>query len=836
MMAPAYALISKIRNLTAHTLVALLFALAQLGAAALYLFVTHTAVRDESAALLAFVAHHPLVIGGTALFILGTYLIVAQAILTKHSVDNMYLGISRIADGDLSLQFLPGWGNTSQAQTMWSSLARMNIEFPEIVRQVRAGGENIVNGSREIALGYTNLASRTEEQASTLEEIAASMEELSATMKQNADNCQAASTAVEDAGARAEESAQAMREVTSTMARIETGAAKIAEFVGIIEGIAFQTNILALNAAVEAARAGTQGRGFAVVAAEVRALAQRSTQATEEIKASIRASSTIVNDGAALVTQAEQTVDRAVGGVRQAVELIGAIAEASAEQMDGTRMIGKALTQLEGVTQHNAALVEEGSATAASFESDAGRMTEEVSVFRISDHAVTDKEQFMRSGSRRTVMRNYKLAGLVGLFVAPALALFVHMKYRWVYAVIGASLAIGSVLTTIGAATAAGYGGQGVGGVTFSLILAFTVLFFGAGMYLLVALTRWTSSGSNMMEQLSRKIAAGDFTWTVQNRPAADTPATEAQRIPMALAKLHGHFTQTVRRVRSTADNIVTGVREIATGYTNLANRTEEQSTALEETAASMEELSAAVKQNADNSRQANAAIEDIRGRAEEAVQTMQQVTQTVARIEESSRRVGEFVGVVEGIAFQTNILALNAAVEAARAGEQGRGFAVVAAEVRSLAQRSAQATEEIKALIATSAEAVTQGAALVTQAEESVSRATAGIRGVSDLISNIASASGEQNEGARMIGKALTQLEGVTQNNAALVEEGAAAATSLEHEAHRLMESVRMFRLLEAKPAVASPPTAIAAPSVSNPKPASTRDFARPRSAVGSP
>ena len=821
LMAPAFALFRRMQSLTVYGSVAFLVLLAQLGALALFLFVTYGFTLSTAGwMLLQSIPHLPaMAVVGSGIFLFGLYLIVALAVVNKRSLDAIHQRLSRVAAGDLSLHFSPGWGSRSQGQTMWNAFTQMNLEFPEIVRQIRAGGEHIVAGSREIALGYTNLASRTEEQASTLEEIAASMEELSATMKQNADNCREALTAVEETGGRAEESAQTMQQVTTTMSHIEASTKKIVEFVSIIEGIAFQTNILALNAAVEAARAGEQGHGFAVVAAEVRALAQRSTEATREIKALIGAASENVGEGAALVAKAEHAINRAVAGVRQAVDLIGQIAAASTEQLEGTQMIGKALTQLEGVTQHNAALVEEGSATATSFEHEAGQLTDVVSAFQLSDHRIADKREYLRSGNYQNAMHNYGFGRIVAAFVMPALAIFVRMKYVPMFMVIGIPLLLGPALTYY-ATFATQY--SDIGGGTLYTADAATigipaVLLGLLGIYVFAAMAQWMTSGSDFIERISRKIAAGDLTWKIKvSADVAAAPAErlrEDQRIPVALFNLRRHFTNIVRQVRATADNIVTGVREIAAGYTNLASRTEDQATALEETSASMERLSQAVKHNANSCREANAAIEEIRGRAEEVIQTMQHVTNTVGRIEQSAQKVSAFVSIVEDIAFQTNILALNAAVEAARAGDEGRGFAVVAAEVRALAQRSAQATVDIKALIEGSSQSVTQGAMLVSMAEQSVGGAAAGICDVSELIGSIASASAEQDAGARMISKALAQLEDVTQNNAALVEEGAAAATSFETEAHRLMELVKMFQLDKTEPHAAPVIKAPAAP-----------------------
>lgn len=790
---------------------------AQFGALALLIYVTPGADT-----LSAWYASVPTVtIVGSVLFLIGVYGYAALVFLAIYQLDAFYKALNRFAGGDLSLQVLPGWGNRSQGQTSWTALAQMNIEFPEIVRQVRAVGERLVNGAREIAGGYTNLSRHTEAQASTLEEIAASVEQFSATVKQNADNCGEAVTAVEKAGTHAEESGHSMRDVTSTMSRIEASTRKMAEFVGIIEGIAFQTNILALNAAVEAARAGEGGRGFAVVAGEVRALAQRSAQATEEIKALIAASKDNVADGARLVAKAEQAVARAVADVRRAVNLIGDIATASAEQIAGTQAISKALTQLESVTQQNAAFVEEGTAAATSFEQEAARLTQSVQMFRLNDQGIKDKAAFLKSGSARTARRNYAFGPKVAFFVMPALAVYVRLRYLTMFGVIGLPFLLGPLLTFYGAVSLVYAQQTATGGLhTTALAIGVVNAIIGAvGAYFFLALTLWMVSGSTYLERTSKRIGSGDFAWTPKVNPALlDKPAEEVSendRILVALGKLHRNFTGVVRQTRASASAVLSGSQEIAQGYTDLSQRTEEQASTLEETAANMEELTSTVNQNADRARDASKAIEDIRTRAEEAAQAMQEVTGTMTRIEEGARKVTEFVGVIDAIAFQTNILALNAAVEAARAGEGGRGFAVVAAEVRALAQRSAQATEEIKNLIATSAAEVNEGTTRVTQAAETVQRAAESMRGVNELIDNIAAASAEQSTGAQLINQSLAQLEDVTQQNAALVEEGAAVATSFPEEARRLTAAVEVFRLERADTETRKPGAPTNAPRV---------------------
>jgi chromosome segregation ATPase len=276
---------------------------------------------------------------------------------------------------------------------MWQSLAQMTRNLVDIVNQVRASADHIAQGAKEIAAGNTSLSQRTEEQASTLEETSASMEQLAATVKQNAENCGRARAAADDASKITTEAATRMRELTHTMSEIESHSRRVADITGVIEGIAFQTNILALNAAVEAARAGEQGRGFAVVAAEVRNLAQRSAEAGKEIKALIEASAGNVSQGAALADAAGATMDKVIGVVRQVNDLISEIADASSEQSTGVDEISRAVSQLDHVTQQNAALVEEATSAALSFEEEAARLVDVVGTFKLDrmedrDHAV----------------------------------------------------------------------------------------------------------------------------------------------------------------------------------------------------------------------------------------------------------------------------------------------------------------------------------------------------------------------------------------------------------------------------------------------------------------
>ena len=255
---------------------------------------------------------------------------------------------------------------------------------------------------------------------------------------------------------------------------------------------------------------------------------------------------------------------------------------------------------------------------------------------------------------------------------------------------------------------------------------------------------------------------------------------------------------EVVGRIKESAEAINTAAREIAAGNSDLSSRTEEQASSLEETASSMEELNATVKQNAESAQKAN----ELGRQSNEAVmrgaETVKRVVLTMSDIQDSSRKIADIIGVIDSIAFQTNILALNAAVEAARAGEQGRGFAVVASEVRNLAQRSAQAAKEIKGLIADSVERVDGGARLVAEAGATMERVVDSFRQVTGLVTDIASASQEQSSGIAQVTQAVSQMDGVTQQNAALVEQAAAAAESLEEQARALMRAVGQFKLDE--------------------------------------
>ena len=289
--------------------------------------------------------------------------------------------IDRVSKGDLSATMGVDMGG--HFGEVMKALDGMNTNLGLIVTQVRGSSETISLAAKEIAAGNTNLSQRTEEQASTLEETASGMEELAATVKQNADTCKLANELSNNANIVAERGAKTMREVVQTMGRIDGSSKKIVDIIGVIEGIAFQTNILALNAAVEAARAGEQGRGFAVVASEVRNLAHRSAQAAKEIKALIEESVGSVDQGGKLVEAAGAIINDVAVSTQQVSELIAEISVASQEQSAGVEEINRAIAQMESVTQQNAALVEEAAASALAFQDESYRLTEVVSRFRI---------------------------------------------------------------------------------------------------------------------------------------------------------------------------------------------------------------------------------------------------------------------------------------------------------------------------------------------------------------------------------------------------------------------------------------------------------------------
>jgi methyl-accepting chemotaxis protein len=262
------------------------------------------------------------------------------------------------------------------------------------------------------------------------------------------------------------------------------------------------------------------------------------------------------------------------------------------------------------------------------------------------------------------------------------------------------------------------------------------------------------------------------------------------------MKRMQAQLTQTIGAIKISADSIATATHQIAAGNQDLSQRTEEQAASLEETASSIEQLTSTVAQNADNARQASQLAVQAAQVAEQGGTVVSRVVETMDGINASSDKIANIVGIIEGIAFQTNILALNAAVEAARAGEQGRGFAVVASEVRSLAQRSSSASKEIKALIQDSVGRVRSGAGYVEQAGATMLEITQAVRRVTDIMGEIAAASQEQSKGISQVNQAVTQMDKVTQQNATLVEQATAATGSLESQARELRTSVSIFQM----------------------------------------
>jgi methyl-accepting chemotaxis protein len=290
-----------------------------------------------------------------------------------------------VAAGDLSAHIVVE--SRDEAGQLMHALREMNASLAKVVGEVRMGTDTIATASNQIASGNQDLSARTEQQASSLEETAASMEELTSTVKQNADNARQANQLAVSASEVAVKGGNVVSQVVDTMGSINASSKKIVDIIGVIDGIAFQTNILALNAAVEAARAGEQGRGFAVVASEVRSLAQRSAAAAKEIKTLIGDSVEKVEEGSKQVAEAGRTMEEIVSSVRRVTDIMGEITAASQEQTSGIEQINQAISQMDQATQQNAALVEEASAAAQSMQEQAGSLSQVVGVFRLDGSA-----------------------------------------------------------------------------------------------------------------------------------------------------------------------------------------------------------------------------------------------------------------------------------------------------------------------------------------------------------------------------------------------------------------------------------------------------------------
>ena len=326
--------------------------------------------------------------------------------------------------------------------------------------------------------------------------------------------------------------------------------------------------------------------------------------------------------------------------------------------------------------------------------------------------------------------------------------------------------------------------------VMLSLLASALLLGFGLAFAITRQLLGQLGGEPGTAADVAKAVAEGDLTTQIHLKPG-DTDSLMAR-----LQSMQEALTDAVTNVRQGSENVATASAEIAQGNQDLSNRTEQQASALEETAATMDELGSTVRNNADNAKQANQLALGASAVALKGGAVVGQVVETMKGINDSSRKIADIISVIDGIAFQTNILALNAAVEAARAGEQGRGFAVVAGEVRSLAQRSADAAKEIKLLINASVERVEYGTALVDQAGKTMGEIVSAIKRVTDIVGEISSASAEQSSGVAQVGEAVSQMDQATQQNAALVEESAAAAESMKQQAQQLVEAVAVFKL----------------------------------------
>ena len=362
-----------------------------------------------------------------------------------------------------------------------------------------------------------------------------------------------------------------------------------------------------------------------------------------------------------------------------------------------------------------------------------------------------------------------------------------------------------------------------------NLLIAFCALAFAAagiaGVLITRGLTRALGAEPNELGEIAQRVATGNLS------PVAGAASAPQGSVLSSLGEMQTSLARIVGEVRSSTEGVATGSTQIAQGNLDLSSRTEQQASALQQTAATMEQLGSTVRSNADNAKQADQLASSAANVATQGGEVVGQVVTTMQGISDSSRKIGDIIGVIDGIAFQTNILALNAAVEAARAGEQGRGFAVVAGEVRTLAQRSAEAAKEIKDLISRNVEQVDQGTAQVDKAGRTMDEIVDSIRRVSTIVSQITAATLEQGNGVQQVGQAVNQMDQVTQQNAALVEQSAAAAASLKDQAQQLVQAMSFFDLGQGERHAHRQP----APSISPARPTalpSARVASAPRSA----
>jgi methyl-accepting chemotaxis protein len=358
------------------------------------------------------------------------------------------------------------------------------------------------------------------------------------------------------------------------------------------------------------------------------------------------------------------------------------------------------------------------------------------------------------------------------------------------------------------------------------VVLALCALFTCAVVAVLV--TRSITAPIATAVAIARQVADGDLTSDIEVKSSDETG-----QLMQALQDMNTSLLSIVGKVREGTDTIATASSQIASGNLDLSSRTEQQASALEETASSMEEMTSTTRHNGDNARQANQLAVSASAVAVKGGSVVAQVVTTMDEINTSSHKIVDIIAVIDGIAFQTNILALNAAVEAARAGEQGRGFAVVASEVRNLAQRSAAAAKEIKVLIGDSVDKVSIGAKLVAEAGATMDEIVSSVQRVTDIMGEIAEASREQEAGIDQINRAITEMDTVTQQNAALVEEAAAAAQSLQEQAGKLAQTVSVFKLHDEAPAVRAATVAISNARRPAQRSASNKRLPRPQLAI---
>ena len=369
------------------------------------------------------------------------------------------------------------------------------------------------------------------------------------------------------------------------------------------------------------------------------------------------------------------------------------------------------------------------------------------------------------------------------------------------------------------------------------LILGFVAVALGvvAAVVITRGLLKQLGGEPDYTAQIAGSIAHGDLSINI------DTSDAERGSLLAEMKEMRDSLVDIVGQVRVGTETIGTASREIAAGNIDLSSRTEMQASSLEKTASAMEELTSTVKQNADNAREANQLAASASDVARKGGDVVSQVVETMGSINTSANKIVDIIGVIDGIAFQTNILALNAAVEAARAGEQGRGFAVVASEVRNLAQRSAAAAKEIKTLIGDSVEKVERGSKLVGQAGVTMDEVVASVKRVTDIMSEIANASQEQSAGIEQVNMSIIEMDSMTQQNAALVEQAAAAAQSLQDQASELAHVVSIFKLVEGEVVHVSAPSSMAAAPAATParpalravKPAAKAALKRPAPAA---